>query len=302
MNKIFEMLGIEKLDESKQEKLKETLQTVIDLKVQEIAESKVSETLEVEKTRLTEEYEAKFDEYKESITTRFSNFVDTILDEEMIIPENVLKFAHLGELYEGLIEQFKTRLAIDEGMISKEVKDMLREAKDEILDLRTKLDEKTGKTLEISKDASEMAAQLYIRKKCDGLTESQKKRVFALIGDEIVKENIDKKYKLIVESMKIVEGNDADGDNDGSDDDENKGVFEMKCEDCGNVENIKEDDDEDTKCSECGGNLVKSEVKDTKNEGKGHQVVGGKKPINEDDEKPWDIYKGLWLSGLKRED
>lgn len=299
MDKIFEMLGIEKLDESKQTKLKETLQTVIDLKSQEIAESKVETILEEEKSKLTEEYETKFGEYKDSITTRFSNFVDTILDEEMIIPENVVRYAHLGELYEGLIDQFKTRLAIDEGMISKEVKDMLKEAKDEIQTLRSKLDEKTGKTLELEKDAAEMAAQLYIRKKCEGLVESQKKRVVSLIGDEVVKENIDKKFKLIVESMKLTEEVEPDGDETGKDtDNDDDGVFEMKCEDCGNVESVKEDTDAGNACSECGGNLVKTEAK---NEGKGHLEVGKNKQKVNEDQKPWDVYKQLWMSGLKRE-
>jgi len=118
MDKIFAILGIERLDESKQVELKETLKTVIDIKATEIAESKVQVLLGDAKTKLKEEYEVKFDEYRDSLTSKFSNFVDSVLDEEMIIPENVIKFARQGELYHELIEQFKTRLAIDEGMSS----------------------------------------------------------------------------------------------------------------------------------------------------------------------------------------
>ena len=54
MEKIFEMLGLEKLDESKQADLKETLKTVIDVKAIELAESKVEGLLETEKDKLKE--------------------------------------------------------------------------------------------------------------------------------------------------------------------------------------------------------------------------------------------------------
>ena len=194
MDKIFEILGIDRLDESKQTELKETLKTIIDLKVEEVSNEKVEEKLEEAKTTLKEQYEEKFEEYKQSITSKFSNFVDKVLDEEMIIPESIYKFAAQGELYSDLIEQFKTRLAIDEGMISGEVRSMLREAKEEIETLREKLDESKGKTLELEADASEMAAQIYIREKCDGLTTKQKQHVINLIGNELVKENIDKNH------------------------------------------------------------------------------------------------------------
>ncbi|MCK5020799.1 MAG: hypothetical protein KAS32_27505, partial [Candidatus Peribacteraceae bacterium] len=221
MDKIFEILGIEKLDESKQESLKDTLKTIIEVKAQEIADAKVEEVLESKKTSLKEEFDTKFAEHRDSITSKFSNFVDTVLDEEMKIPATVLKYAKQGELYHELIEQFKTRLSIDEGMISGEIRDMLKEAKSEIESLREKLDESTGKNLELGQDASEMAAQLYVREKCDGLTEAQKKYVTNLIGDELVKENIDKKFTLIVETMGIInEEEDEDDKKKGDEGDE----------------------------------------------------------------------------------
>jgi len=292
MDKIFEMLGIEKLDESKQTELKETLQTVIELKAQDIAESKVEELVEDKKQALVEEYEEKFTTYKDSVTSKFSNFVDNILDEEMVIPENVVRFAKLGELYQDLIEQFKTRLAIDEGMISNEVKDMLSEAKDEIISLRGKVDESTGQVLELEQDASEMAAQLYIRKKCDGLTESQKKKVIDLLGDEIIKENIDKKYKTILNSLKIM--NESD--------DEKTSNFE--CEECGNKETIKEGGD--TTCPECGKKM--SKVKESDDDGDDDGSDKEDKEDKEDDVNestlnesgsPWASYKNIWLNSLK---
>lgn len=291
MDKIFEILGVERLDESKQAELKETLKTVIDVKATELAESKVESLLGEAKTKLKEEYEVKFDEYKDGLTSKFSNFVDSVLDEEMVIPENVIKFARQGELYHELIEQFKTRLAIDEGMISAEVREMLKEAKGEIEALRGKLDESKGVNLNLEKDASEMAAQLYIREKCDGLTESQKKHVISLLGDEIVKESIDKKYDIIVNTMGLLkEDDDKDADDKDGDTD---AVFEMACEECGNKETVKEETDT-MKCPECGADM-KPASDDTANEGKDK---GKKKNLNEE-KSPWETYKGMWLKSIK---
>ncbi len=292
MDKIFEILGIERLDESKQVELKETLKTVIDVKATEIAESKVQVLLGEAKTKLKEEYEAKFDEYRDGLTSKFSNFVDSVLDEEMIIPENVIKYARQGELYHELIEQFKTRLAIDEGMISAEVRAMLKEAKGEIEALRVKLDESKGTNLNLEKDASEMAAQLYVREKCDGLTESQKKHVINLLGDEIVKENIDKKFYIIVKTMGLIKESDEDkdGDADASDPGE---VFEMKCEDCGKSVSVKEKMDE-MECPECGSAMKPG---DTVKEGK--VVVKSDKVQLNEGKSPWETYKGIWLKSIK---
>jgi len=288
MDKIFEILGIERLDESKQVELKETLKTVIDIKATEIAESKVQVLLGDAKTKLKEEYEVKFDEYRDSLTSKFSNFVDSVLDEEMIIPENVIKFARQGELYHELIEQFKTRLAIDEGMISAEVRAMLKEAKGEIEALRDKLDKSKGENLTLEKDASEMAAQLYIREKCDGLTESQKKHVTNLLGDEVVKENIDKKFDIIVKTMGLIKESD-----DKDTDDTDAKLFEMKCEDCGKSVSVKEKMDE-MDCPDCGSTMKNGEtIKESKAD-----VKSDNKPLNEG-KSPWETYKSIWLKSIK---
>jgi hypothetical protein len=202
IEKILEMLGVEKLDESKQTEIKETLQTIIDAKAQELSEAKVEEALAGEKVKLVEEFETKFEDYKEDVTSKFSSFVDSILEEEMVIPEKVVKYARLGELYEDLIEQFKVRLAIDEGLLEEETKTMLKEAKEEINGLRDQFNEATGKNFELEKDAKEMANHIYLRQKCDGLTESQKKSVMGIL-EGADKEHVDSKFDIILESLNV---------------------------------------------------------------------------------------------------
>lgn len=203
IDKIYEMLGLDKLDESKQNEIKEVLVTLIETKAQEKVADKVEEEVASEKERLVEEFETKFEDYKTEIIEKFSNFVDDIIEEEMVIPENIVEYARLGELYHDVIEQFKTRLAIDEGMIQDEVKTLLKEAKDEISALRSSLNEETAKNLEVEADAKKMATNLYLHSKCDGLTESQKKTIIGLLEDETSKDKIDQKFDTILESLKV---------------------------------------------------------------------------------------------------
>lgn len=200
IEKILEMLGVEKIDESKQTEIKETLITIIEAKAVEMAEKKVEESLETEKQRLVEDFEKKFEDYKEDVTSKFSNFVDSILEEEMVIPDKVVKYARLGELYEDLIDQFKVRLAIDEGLLDAEVKGILKEAKGEIESLRGEVNGLMGQKLQLEKDAKEMATHIYLRKKCDGLTESQKKAVMGILEGSS-KDEIEKKFNVVLESI-----------------------------------------------------------------------------------------------------
>jgi hypothetical protein len=298
MDKIFEMLGVEKLDESKQNKLKEALQSIIDVKASEMSESKVEELLKEKKEELVEKYETKFETYKEEITEKFSNFVDSILEKEMVIPENIIRYAHLGELYDDLIEQFKVRLAIDEDLIDKETKNLLKEAKEEIEDLRNNLDESKGKLLDYEKDSAEMAAHIYLREKCDGLTEIQKKHVMNILGDELIKENIDNRFDYLVESLNINlnEGDDKDDDDDGDDDDKkDDNVTEMECPKCGNIESVKEGDD--PKCSECGATL--KEKKEDKDKDKKDEDDKDDKDEKDVKESIVNQSKHLWMNVLK---
>lgn len=196
MDKLLKMLDVQKLDEDKQKAIKEKLETLIELKVKEA----IDEKLETEKENLIKEYEDKFEAYKDDITTKFSNFVDGILDEQMVVPDKVLEYARKGELYSDLIEQFKVRLGVDEGLLDEEVKSLLKEAKSEIQDLRSKLDKSISENLEIKGDAQDLASQLYIREKCDGLTVEQSNHVTQILEGIKDKEEIDKKFDIVLEA------------------------------------------------------------------------------------------------------
>jgi hypothetical protein len=210
MEKLLELLGVQKLEESEQEVIKEKLQTLIEVKAQEMSESKLSE----EKDKLIEAYEEKFDAYKEDITGKFSNFVDEILEQELQIPEKVLEYARKGELYSDLIEQFKVRLGVDEGLLDEEVKALLKEAREEIVKLRDELNESISDKLQTKQDATELAAEVYLHRKTNGLTESQKEHVLEMLDGITDREEIDRKFEVIVEAYN---GNGKNGDDDDED-------------------------------------------------------------------------------------
>ena len=273
MDKILELLGAEKLNEETQTQVKEKLQDIIEVKASELSESKLKD----EKNQLIEEYEEKFEEYKNDITSKFSNFVDTVLDEEMVIPEKIVEYARKGELYSDLIEQFKTRLAIDEGLLDKEVKNLLREAKEEIIKLREEVDEKTSSELELQKDAQDLASALYLRKKCDGLTESQKSHVIDILEGITDKEEIDRKFKVVLGTVTEQEEEEEEEEEEEGDDKEKK-----------KKKKVKKDDGEE-----------EEEEEEKKDEGKGISEIDNKKKVINEDGSPFDSYLKGYLTTLQ---
>lgn len=208
---IKELLGKIKLNE--QGDLDESLVSEIEASITEAINAKVSEKAQViaedisnglvdqYKEELNEKYEVKFDEYKLMITEKFSAFLDDILDEELAIPEDIKEFARKGKLYADLIEQFKIRLGIDEGALTEEAKNILSEARTEIVSLRDRVNELEKINIDMKADSTKLSSTLYARTKCDGLTESQKTRALRLLEGCSSKEEIDSKFKVISESL-----------------------------------------------------------------------------------------------------
>lgn len=206
MEEILKVLGIEKLEESQISAVKEKLEAIVDVKSRERADKLVKE----ESEKLIEEYEGKFEEYKGDITSKFSNFVDTVLEEELKLPDKVVEYAKKGELYDEVIQEFKVRLAIDEGVLNEEIKGLLREVKEEIIKLKDELNKETSKRIQAEEDARALASHLYLRKKCDGLTEAQRRKVLDLLGDLNEKTEIDRKFQIVVDTILEQEAPDAE--------------------------------------------------------------------------------------------
>jgi hypothetical protein len=276
--KILELLGANKLEENTQGDLKEKLQTVIEVEAKKLSDASLTEAKEI----LIEDYEKKFDEYKDDITSKFSNFVDGVFEEELTIPEKVLEYAKKGELYNDLIEQFKVRLGVDQGLLDEEIKSLLKEAKEEIIKLRTSQDKSIAENLEVKQDAQELAAQVYLYQKCQGLTESQRKQVFDIIGDATDRAEIDRKFKVISESERFDPVNVGD---DEIDDVEKKNKKKSNPKE--NEDQVSEKDEEDGK--------GKSEVDDDDDD----EDEEKKKKKVEEANSPFTQFKNQYLQVLK---
>lgn len=276
MEEILKLLGISTLNESQQEEIKTKLQDLIDIKVAE----KLDEALESEKESLVELYEEKFNEYKEDITSKFSNFLDDVLDEELVIPEKVMEYARKGEIYEDAINMLKQKIAIDEGILDDETKELLEEARDEIISLRKEINELYAEKMELESDAKELATHLYLRKKCDGLTEAQKMKVMKLLEGVTSKEEIDRKFNYILETTLYEQ-------------DDEEETFSCVCPKCGNTEESTEKCSM-TECSECGSKMKD----DTGEKGSSETEDETNESINEEDKTPWKALMENWKKTL----
>lgn len=299
MEKLLELLKVGKLEESEQEVIKEKLQTLIEVKAQELMNSK----LEEEKQKLIEAYEEKFNAYKEDITGKFSNFTDEILEQELVIPEKVLEYARKGELYSDLIEQFKVRLGVDEGLLDEEVKALLKEAREEIVKLRDELNQSISDKLETKSDATELAAEVYLHRKCKGLTEGQKDHVIEMLDGVSEREEIDRKFDIIVEAYNGKKknnnnndnGNGNGNDNDDEDDEEMKKKKKKKKEMEEALEAIDNEIEEAKKEKD-----KKKKEKEMDEDGKG-KIDGDddKKKLEEDDKSPFAQHLKGYVEVLK---
>lgn len=241
MEKLLEMLGLEKLEDSAQKEIKEKLEAIIEVKAKELSVS----TLEEDKKTLVKDYEDKFETYKNEMTSKFSDFVDTVFEKELVIPENILEFAAKGQLYHDLVEQFKVRISVDEGLLKDEVKELLKEAKTEIEANRKELNTLIQENLELKADAKEMASSLYLSEKCKGLTEKQRTRVQTILEGITDKEEIDKKFKIVLEEYEEDSDEEDDKKKKKKKDDDEEEVDESKDTDTDEDKNLNEDTEDD---------------------------------------------------------
>lgn len=231
MKDILKMLNVEALDESVQSQVKDKINSIIDekanTKAEVIAAETISEKVKAAVDEATEstinDLETKFDDYKLEISEKFSDFVDGVIEEELEIPKNILEYAHKGEVYSDLIDQFKIRLSIDEGVLDEEAKGLLKEANDELDSKDEKINSLMAENIDLKADNKDMAISLYINEKCEGFTSSQRDKMSIVLEGLKTQEQIDEKFELvkglIIESKKEDDYEDEEGTGDMDDED-----------------------------------------------------------------------------------
>ena len=243
------------LDESVLTEIEDHLAKIMAEKIDEkskiLAEDISLQVIAEAKDALNEQYEEKYEEYKQMITEKFSDFLDSILEEELQIPADITEFARKGKLYADVIDQFKVRIGIDEGLLNDEASELIREARDEIVSLKESITSLQEEKDAVLTDAKQLSAALYLRNKCDGLTEAQKEKTMRLLEGVYIKEDIDSKFNIIRDTFFLNE--DCKKDECDLDPKNKKQVIETicVCPECGRETTITEGACELYNCPDC---------------------------------------------------
>lgn len=224
MKDILKLLKTDMLTESEVEQLTEKLNILVEDKVNELVDEKVV----LIKEELELEYNEKLYSHIDEVTSNFSDFMDKIIEEELEIPEQIIEFARKGELYTDLIEDFKVRLSVDEGHLDDEIREAMIEAKNEIESLKESLNSAIDETIVLKEDNKVLTAMTYINEKCDGLTVGQKLKVTGLLDGLYEKDEIDRKYDLIIDTFGINESDEEDDEDDDEGELKGKGEKEIQ--------------------------------------------------------------------------
>lgn len=203
LRKLFESL---QLDEKVLNEVISNAQSVLEIQFKDQIEKekvtiqeKMDEENETWRNEQIDLLEEKFEEYKEMIISKFSEFTDQVIQEEINIPERVLEYARKGQIYEPIIEEFKTKVAIDQGLIDEETKGIMKEARDKIIELTEKHDTLYSSNLDLIEENRKLDVKSHLLEKCSELTLEQKQFMIRVLGDASSVEEIDEKWDIVIE-------------------------------------------------------------------------------------------------------
>jgi len=124
--------------------------------------------------------------------------------------ERLRFYARKGKLYNDLIEMFKIRMTVDAGLLDEEVKNLLTDAKNEIIKIRKDMNKLIDENLTIKSYAQTMAKQLYVNfelLKVKDNTKKEKLKSLLLSSDADMKymdlEKIDNIFNVVLGEQKI---------------------------------------------------------------------------------------------------
>lgn len=175
------MLAGENLSEEFKEKAATIFEAAVLARVQEITEQ-YEETFE---TQLEEAFEQLQEDMVEKIDNYLNYIVQEWMEENKLAVERGLRSQIVEDFMSGLKNLFVEHY-ID---IPDEKVDLVEELTNQIEDLESKLDEQIQRNIEIKKELDESVVEQVITKVCEGLTDTQAEKIFALAeGVEFVSE------------------------------------------------------------------------------------------------------------------
>ncbi len=144
--------------------------------------------------------EEDFEEAQDIIEDNCQSLIKEFFSETIDLPAEIKRLAQIGTKYESFIDRFRSKIMLDESIVSGEAKELLQIAKAEILQLRSNIRKAETSTSNIKCDMQTMERKLYAYREIETLkTDSKKRKARKLTEDGNLP-----KYKIsaIIESIK----------------------------------------------------------------------------------------------------
>lgn len=186
----------------------------------EYVEKLILEETEKLKQTLTEEFEEKKAVLEENYVEKLNDFLEHEISEH--ITEEAIEKIAINETYQPVVEGIK-KLFSEQGLeLDSEGSTLLKEAHEEIVDLKADVSRLMEENIELNKLLEKMSIRDIINTKCEGMIPEQKERVVNMFEgksfDE-VESKIDSFVDLVLESKQedeseINKNNDLDREGD----------------------------------------------------------------------------------------
>jgi hypothetical protein len=171
------------------------------------------------RTNLTEETQTTVEEFKTEKEQEMETFVEGIiekLDEYLdlevskAIPADAIETSAKVAVLEPIVNGFKSVMEENYIRFDEEQFGLLKESREEILNLRGQLAETVEESMALNKKLKNVARDVNISKVCEGLTESQRERAVKLL-EGVDASEIESRFSMI-RDMVIVEETDSTDD------------------------------------------------------------------------------------------
>ena len=138
-----------------------------------------------------EQIEKDFEMAQNKIEDKCQSLISDFFSETLDLPKEINRLAQIGVRHESFIDRFKSKIILDEGIVSGEAKELLQTAKAEILNLRSNIRKAANSTSDIKREMQIMERKIYLHEQIELLkTDKQKQKVKSLC------ENANSKYKI----------------------------------------------------------------------------------------------------------
>lgn len=173
----------------------------------EYVDKVILEETEKLQNKLNEEYEQKYNTLEENYVEKINDFLEHEISEN--ISDEALEKIAINETFKPIVEGVKQLFAEHGLELDSEGSALLKEARDEIVELKADVSRLMEENLDLNKKLEKMAIRDIINLKCEGMIPEQRERVqnmFEGKSFEDVESKIDEFVEIVLEGHKAPEG------------------------------------------------------------------------------------------------